>query len=319
MAMRISLGHIDEYDDRVAAFARQLGLSERPVAQPDEPAGQHGYWSLTKACGPCASAVTRTGYWSSRDWRTSRPPTSTRSSGACPAGTSRSRTTARPVRNLARAGIAPARLQLPEPPTSGAPRWTSPRTRRRRRHRLRPRRRRRRQRAGRLPADPGRPGRRADRRGHAVGTTTSTSSTPYCRSPRQSACGWRCIPTTRRWTNRSAGGPHLHLAGRRWTRGRTGRREPELGAELLHRHGVGDGRPGRGESRSSTRFGARRAICYVHFRDVRGVVPSFAECFLGEGNLDPAPVIKRLHERRLRRLRHRRPRTGHDRRPEHLG
>ncbi|MFB6711019.1 MULTISPECIES: mannonate dehydratase [unclassified Streptomyces] len=36
------------------------------------------------------------------------------------------------------------------------------------------------------------------------------------------------------------------------------------------------------------------AICYVHFRDVRGTVPRFRECFLGEGNFDPARVIRRL-------------------------
>jgi mannonate dehydratase len=36
-------------------------------------------------------------------------------------------------------------------------------------------------------------------------------------------------------------------------------------------------------------------IFYVHFRDVRGTVPEFAECFLGEGNLDPAEVVRRLH------------------------
>jgi mannonate dehydratase len=41
-------------------------------------------------------------------------------------------------------------------------------------------------------------------------------------------------------------------------------------------------------------FGARGQICYVHFRDVRGVVPTFAECFLGEGNLDPVAVVRRL-------------------------
>lgn len=41
-------------------------------------------------------------------------------------------------------------------------------------------------------------------------------------------------------------------------------------------------------------FGPRGAIAYVHFRDVRGTVPSFAECFLGEGNLDPAAVLRRL-------------------------
>jgi len=38
-------------------------------------------------------------------------------------------------------------------------------------------------------------------------------------------------------------------------------------------------------------------IFYVHFRDVRGTVPSFAECFLGEGNIRPARVLKRLHDR----------------------
>jgi mannonate dehydratase len=39
------------------------------------------------------------------------------------------------------------------------------------------------------------------------------------------------------------------------------------------------------------------AIAYVHFRDVRGTVPKFTECFLGEGNFNPARVIRRLHER----------------------
>lgn len=41
-------------------------------------------------------------------------------------------------------------------------------------------------------------------------------------------------------------------------------------------------------------FGPKNAICYVHFRDVRGTVPDFAECFLGEGNFNPARVIRRL-------------------------
>jgi mannonate dehydratase len=35
-------------------------------------------------------------------------------------------------------------------------------------------------------------------------------------------------------------------------------------------------------------------IFYVHFRDVRGTVPRFTECFLGEGNINPARVIRRL-------------------------
>ncbi len=36
------------------------------------------------------------------------------------------------------------------------------------------------------------------------------------------------------------------------------------------------------------------AILYVHFRDVAGTVPSFQECFLGEGNFNPARVLRRL-------------------------
>jgi mannonate dehydratase len=43
-------------------------------------------------------------------------------------------------------------------------------------------------------------------------------------------------------------------------------------------------------------LGTKGAIAYVHFRDVRGVVPAFEECFLGEGNFNPARVIRRLHE-----------------------
>ncbi|HEY7591129.1 MAG TPA: mannonate dehydratase, partial [Candidatus Limnocylindrales bacterium] len=35
-------------------------------------------------------------------------------------------------------------------------------------------------------------------------------------------------------------------------------------------------------------FGPRGGIAYVHFRDVQGTVPRFRECFLGEGNYDPA-------------------------------
>jgi mannonate dehydratase len=41
-------------------------------------------------------------------------------------------------------------------------------------------------------------------------------------------------------------------------------------------------------------FGPKGKISYVHFRDVKGVVPKFAECFLGEGNYDPAAVVRRL-------------------------
>ena len=46
----------------------------------------------------------------------------------------------------------------------------------------------------------------------------------------------------------------------------------------------------------SVRYLAPRGkIAYVHLRDVKGTVPSFVECFLGEGNYRPALVIKELH------------------------
>jgi mannonate dehydratase len=41
-------------------------------------------------------------------------------------------------------------------------------------------------------------------------------------------------------------------------------------------------------------FGPLGKIRYVHLRDVKGTVPSFVECFLGEGNYDPYEVIMHL-------------------------
>ncbi|MDF2797280.1 MAG: D-mannonate dehydratase [Devosia sp.] len=38
-------------------------------------------------------------------------------------------------------------------------------------------------------------------------------------------------------------------------------------------------------------FGPRGAIAYIHFRDVQGSVPDFTECFIGDGNFDPAEVM----------------------------
>lgn len=38
-------------------------------------------------------------------------------------------------------------------------------------------------------------------------------------------------------------------------------------------------------------FGPKGRIFYVHFRDVQGTVPNFTECFIGEGNYDPAEAM----------------------------
>jgi mannonate dehydratase len=40
----------------------------------------------------------------------------------------------------------------------------------------------------------------------------------------------------------------------------------------------------------------RDKIAYVHLRDVKGTVPAFVECFLGEGNYRPARVIRELRQ-----------------------
>jgi mannonate dehydratase len=41
-------------------------------------------------------------------------------------------------------------------------------------------------------------------------------------------------------------------------------------------------------------FGPIGKIFYVHFRDVQGTVPAFRECFLGEGNYNPAEIMLML-------------------------
>lgn len=41
-------------------------------------------------------------------------------------------------------------------------------------------------------------------------------------------------------------------------------------------------------------FGAQGKIFYIHFRDVQGTVPSFQECFVGEGNCNLLDIVKAL-------------------------
>ena len=43
-------------------------------------------------------------------------------------------------------------------------------------------------------------------------------------------------------------------------------------------------------------FGPKNRIHMVHFRDVRGTVEKFSECFLGEGRYDPAVIMRALKE-----------------------
>lgn len=41
-------------------------------------------------------------------------------------------------------------------------------------------------------------------------------------------------------------------------------------------------------------FGERGRVFYLHFRDVKGHVPKFEECFIGEGNIDPVEALLAL-------------------------
>jgi len=41
-------------------------------------------------------------------------------------------------------------------------------------------------------------------------------------------------------------------------------------------------------------FAPKGRIAYIHFRDVQGTVPRFAECFIGEGNYDAAATMRLL-------------------------
>ena len=49
-------------------------------------------------------------------------------------------------------------------------------------------------------------------------------------------------------------------------------------------------------------FGPKGKIFYVHFRDVQGTVPNFQECFIGEGNFDPAEALMLLQDKWLHRF-----------------
>jgi mannonate dehydratase len=51
---------------------------------------------------------------------------------------------------------------------------------------------------------------------------------------------------------------------------------------------------GPGVDQALTYFGEKKKIFYVHFRDVKGHVPRFVECFPGEGNVDVVKAVRIL-------------------------
>src|SRR6266576_2322549 len=46
MTMRLALGHLEGFDDTVAAFAQQLGLTSVQFHTPSDLTGAPGYWEL---------------------------------------------------------------------------------------------------------------------------------------------------------------------------------------------------------------------------------------------------------------------------------
>lgn len=47
---------------------------------------------------------------------------------------------------------------------------------------------------------------------------------------------------------------------------------------------------------ATRRFARRGSIAYVHFRNVRGKVPSYVETFVDDGDVDMAEIVRVLHE-----------------------
>src|SRR5439155_10887865 len=46
MTIRLALGHIEAFDDTVATFAQQLGLTSVQFHTPSDLAGERGYWGV---------------------------------------------------------------------------------------------------------------------------------------------------------------------------------------------------------------------------------------------------------------------------------
>ena len=47
MMIRLSMGHVDEYDERVAAYATQLGLRSVQLHDPANLPADRGYWAVS--------------------------------------------------------------------------------------------------------------------------------------------------------------------------------------------------------------------------------------------------------------------------------
>ena len=46
MPIRLTLGHVEGFDDTIAAFAQQLGLTSIQFHTPSDLSGKDGFWSV---------------------------------------------------------------------------------------------------------------------------------------------------------------------------------------------------------------------------------------------------------------------------------
>jgi mannonate dehydratase len=291
MTMRLSLGHIDEYDGRVATFARQLGLRGVQLHTPNLLPGEHGYWSLAElralrercdADGLAIDGLENVPL--AHFWRVQR---------GLPGRDEQIENYCTTIRNMAAVGIKILGYNFL--PTFV---WRT------------------------SMLDHGRGGAKVTSfdlaeagRGNALEGYRLTPGEPLT-EPISADQMWAShqyfldavLPVAEEHGVRLALHPDdppvdvpLGGAARIFTTPdalRTARKQagdsPSWGLNFC----LGTVSEMGGEAAVNSvidTLGADGAICYIHFRDVKGTVPAFTECFLGEGNYNPARVIARLH------------------------
>jgi mannonate dehydratase len=290
MSIRLSMGHVERLDDTVIAFAHQLGLSGVQLHAPADLPGEEGYWSVAELRAlrdRCAAAGL------SIDGLENVPPAHfTKIQRGEPGRDQQIENYQRTIRNMADAGIT--MLGYNFLPTYV---WRTD------------------------MAVAGRGGAQvtafdlADaRRGNALASYKLTPGEPLA-EPISASQMWEnhqyfldaVLPVAEHAGVRLALHPDdppvdepLGGAARIFTTPaalaeafRAAHESPAWGIDLcLGTVSEMDGE--RSVNEVIDFFGPRGCICYVHFRDVQGVGPSFRECFLGEGNYDPAAVLRRL-------------------------
>lgn len=289
--IRISLGHIDEYDDTVAAFAQQLGLSSVQLHTPTALPGTDGYWSVAELRAlrdRCAAAgLTIDGLENvpvSHFWRIQR---------GAPGRDQQLENYQRTIRNLAETGID--LLGYNFMPTFV---WRTDMTA-----------------AGRGGAGVTAFDLADTDRGNALATYKLTWSEPLD-EPLTTEAMWAnhqyfldaVLPVAEQAGVRLAlhpddppvseplgGAARIFSSPEALVEANRRANSPAWGLNFC----VGTVSEMGGEDSVNQvidALGPAGRIFYVHFRDVQGTVPRFRECFLGEGNLNPARVIRRLSE-----------------------